>query len=215
MADDGKEIFFGMDEEPVKDEPLTAGAEGAAKADAEAAEGPAKEEAPAAPAADDEEDADDEAEVSQDASELAKELEEQKSKYLYLYAEYDNYRKRTQKEKENLYSDAVAKVTGEFLGVIDNIDRAIDSSKSADQDSIDKVIQGLEMVGKQSYEILNKIGVEEIPVERGTKFDPNLHEAVMHVDDEELGEQEIAQVFQKGYIYKERVIRHAVVQVAN
>ena len=215
MADDGKEIFFGMDEEPVKDEPLTAGAEDAAKADAEAAEGPAKEEVPAAPAADDEEDADDEAEVSQDASDLAKELEEQKSKYLYLYAEYDNYRKRTQKEKENLYSDAVAKVTGEFLGVIDNIDRAIDSSKSADQDSIDKVIQGLEMVGKQSYEILNKIGVEEIPVERGTKFDPNLHEAVMHVEDEELGEQEIAQVFQKGYIYKERVIRHAVVQVAN
>ena len=213
MADDGKEIFFGMDEEPVKDEPLTAEAEDAAMADAQAAEGTAAEEPAAADP--DEEDTDDESEAAQDASDLAKELEEQKSKYLYLYAEYDNYRKRTQKEKENLYSDAVAKVTGEFLGVIDNIDRAIDSSKNADQDSIEKVIQGLEMVGKQSYEILNKIGVEEIPVERGTKFDPNLHEAVMHVEDEELGEQEIAQVFQKGYIYKERVIRHAVVQVAN
>ena len=214
MADDGKEIFFGMDEEPVKDEPLTAEAEDAAMADAQAAEGTAAEE-PAAADPDEEDDTDDESEAAQDASDLAKELEEQKSKYLYLYAEYDNYRKRTQKEKENLYSDAVAKVTGEFLGVIDNIDRAIDSSKNADQDSIEKVIQGLEMVGKQSYEILNKIGVEEIPVERGTKFDPNLHEAVMHVEDEELGEQEIAQVFQKGYIYKERVIRHAVVQVAN
>lgn len=142
-------------------------------------------------------------------------LAEANDKYLRLFAEYDNYRKRTAKEKENLYSDAVAKVTGEFLGVLDNIDRAIDSSKNADEGSIEAVIQGIEMVGKQAGEILAKIGVEEIPCERGTKFDPNLHEAVMHIEDEELGEQEVAQVFQKGYMYKERVIRHAVVQVAN
>ncbi len=215
---DGKEIFFGMDEEPVKDEPLTAGAEDAAKADAEAAEGSAKEEAPATPEgpaqAEDEEE-DEAPDAAGDAAELAKELEEEKKRYLYLYAEYDNYRKRTQKEKEALYSDAVAKVTGEFLGVLDNIDRAIDSSKKADEGSIDAVIQGIEMVGKQAGEILAKIGVEEIPVERGTKFDPNLHEAVMHIEDDELGEQEVASVFQKGYIYKERVVRHAVVQVAN
>lgn len=215
MAEDGKELFFGMDEEPVKDEPLTAGAEDAAKADAEAAEGPAKEETPAGPedtAAEEKEDAGDNA---ADTSELEAELEEQKNRYMYLYAEYDNYRKRTAKEKENLYSDAVAKVTGEFLGVLDNIDRAIDSSKNADEGSVEAVIQGIEMVGKQAGEILAKIGVEEIPCERGTKFDPNLHEAVMHIEDEELGEQEVAQVFQKGYMYKERVIRHAVVQVAN
>ena len=218
MADDGKEIFFGMDEEPVKDEPLTAGAEDAAKADAEAAQGPAKEEEPEAPEkapkAEDEED-DEAGDAAGDAAELAKELEEEKKRYLYLYAEYDNYRKRTTKEKENLYADAVAKVTGEFLGVLDNLDRAIDSSKKADETSIDAVIQGIEMVGKQAGEILAKIGVEEIPVERGTKFDPNLHEAVMHIEDDELGEQEVASVFQKGYIYKERVVRHAVVQVAN
>ena len=134
---------------------------------------------------------------------------------MYLYAEYDNYRKRTAKEKDNLYSDAVAKVTGEFLAVIDNIDRAIAATNGAGQDSVDKIVQGIELVGKQSYEILAKIGVEEIPVERGTKFDPNLHEAVMHIEDEELGENEVAQVFQKGYQYKDRVIRHAVVQVAN
>ena len=216
MAEDGKEIFFGMDEEPVKDEPLTAEAEDAAKADAEAATGSAKEEAPAGP--EDTEAAEESGEAqesAQDNSELAAELEEQKNRYMYLYAEYDNFRKRTVKEKENLYSDAVAKVTGEFLGVLDNIDRAIDSSKNADEGSIEAVIQGIEMVGKQAGEILTKIGVEEIPVERGTKFDPNLHEAVMHIEDEELGEQEVAQVFQKGYIYKERVIRHAVVQVAN
>lgn len=214
MAEDGKEIFFGMDEEPVKDEPLTAGAEDAAKADAEAAEGPAKEETPAGPE-DTAEEKKEQAEPAADTSELEAELEEQKNRYMYLYAEYDNYRKRTAKEKENLYSDAVAKVTGEFLGVLDNIDRAIDSSKNADEGSVEAVIQGIEMVGKQAGEILAKIGVEEIPCERGTKFDPNLHEAVMHIEDEELGEQEVAQVFQKGYIYKERVIRHAVVQVAN
>lgn len=216
---DGKEIFFGMDEEPVKDEPLTAGAEDAAKADAEAAEGPAKEEAPAGPEDTAEEagaeGAEGAAEPAADTSELEAELEEQKNRYMYLYAEYDNFRKRTAKEKENLYSDAVAKVTGEFLGVLDNIDRAIDSSKNADEGSVEAVIQGIEMVGKQAGEILTKIGVEEIPCERGTKFDPNLHEAVMHIEDEELGEQEVAQVFQKGYMYKERVIRHAVVQVAN
>ena len=214
MAEDGKEIFFGMDEEPVKDEPLTAGAEDAAKADAEAAEGPAKEETPAGPE-DTAEEKKEEEEPAADTSELEAELEEQKNRYMYLYAEYDNYRKRTAKEKENLYSDAVAKVTGEFLGVLDNIDRAIDSSKNADEGSVEAVIQGIEMVGKQAGEILAKIGVEEIPCERGTKFDPNLHEAVMHIEDEELGEQEVAQVFQKGYMYKERVIRHAVVQVAN
>lgn len=216
MAEDGKEIFFGMDEEPVKGDPLTAGAEDAAKADAEAAEGPAKEEAPAGPEDTAEEKKEEAAaEPAADTSELEAELEEQKNRYMYLYAEYDNFRKRTAKEKENLYSDAVAKVTGEFLGVLDNIDRAIDSSKKADEGSVEAVIQGIEMVGKQAGEILAKIGVEEIPVERGTKFDPNLHEAVMHIEDEELGEQEVAQVFQKGYIYKERVIRHAVVQVAN
>ena len=214
MSEDGKEIFFGMDEEPVKDEPLTAGAEDAAKADAEAAEGPAKEETPAGPE-DTAEEKKEEAEPAADTSELEAELEEQKNRYMYLYAEYDNYRKRTAKEKENLYSDAVAKVTGEFLGVLDDIDRAIDSSKNADEGSVEAVIQGIEMVGKQAGEILAKIGVEEIPCERGTKFDPNLHEAVMHIEDEELGEQEVAQVFQKGYMYKERVIRHAVVQVAN
>jgi len=216
MAEDGKEIFFGMDEEPVKGDPLTAGAEDAAKADAEAAEGPAKEETPAGPEDTAEEKKEEAAaEPAADTSELEAELEEQKNRYMYLYAEYDNFRKRTAKEKENLYSDAVAKVTGEFLGVLDNIDRAIDSSKKADEGSVEAVIQGIEMVGKQAGEILAKIGVEEIPVERGTKFDPNLHEAVMHIEDEELGEQEVAQVFQKGYIYKERVIRHAVVQVAN
>ncbi len=132
-----------------------------------------------------------------------------------LYAEYDNYRRRTQKEKDNLYADAIATVTKEFLTLIDNLDRAVDGAKRSDESSLDKVIQGMELVGRQAQDTLAKIGVEEIPAERGTKFDPNLHDAMMHVDDDELGEQEIAMVFAKGYKYKDRVIRHAQVQVAN
>ena len=112
-------------------------------------------------------------------------------------------------------ADAVATVTKEFLTLIDNLDRAVDGAKKSDENSLDKVIQGMELVGRQAQDTLSKIGVEEIPAERGTKFDPNLHDAMMHVDDEELGEQEIAMVFAKGYKYKDRVVRHAQVQVAN
>lgn len=165
------------------------------------------------------EEASEETEESAEAEEAAEDSddksEELEKRYMSLYAEYDNYRKRTQKEKENLYSDAVADVTKEFLTVLDNIDRAVENAKNADENSIDKVIEGVELLGKQAGSVLTKIGVEEIKTERGEKFDPNLHEAVMHVEDEELGEQEIAMVFTKGYMYKGKVIRHVVVQVAN
>ena len=151
-------------------------------------------------------------EAAEDSDNKAEELEK---RYMSLYAEYDNYRKRTQKEKENLYADAVADVAKEFLAVLDNIDRAVETAKGADENSIDKVIEGIELLGRQAGDILTKIGVEEIKAERGEKFDPNLHEAVMHVEDDDLGEQEIAMVFTKGYMYKGKVIRHVVVQVAN
>jgi len=151
-------------------------------------------------------------EAAEDSDNKSEELEK---RYMSLYAEYDNYRKRTQKEKESLYADAVADVTKEFLTVLDNIDRAVATAKDADENSIDKVIEGVELLGKQASAILTKIGVEEIKAERGEKFDPNLHEAVMHVEDDDLGEQEIAMVFTKGYMYKGKVIRHVVVQVAN
>ena len=151
-------------------------------------------------------------EAEEDSDSKSEELEK---RYMSLYAEYDNYRKRTQKEKENLYADAVADVAKEFLAVIDNIDRAVETAKGADENSIEKVVEGIELLGRQAGDILTKIGVEEIKAERGEKFDPNLHEAVMHVEDEDLGEQEIAMVFTKGYMYKGKVIRHVVVQVAN
>ena len=217
MASNDEELFFGADDEPVKDEADNSSVEDAAasdKASAEGGETQSKETEPEVKAeagnADDEDDEDEEA--AADSSEATNELE---ARYMNLYAEYDNYRRRTQKEKDNLYADAVACVTKEFLTLIDNLDRATEGAKKADEDSLDKVIQGMELVGRQAQDTLKKIGVEEIPAERGTKFDPNLHDAMMHVDDEELGEQEIAMVFAKGYKYKDRVIRHAQVQVAN
>ena len=142
-------------------------------------------------------------------------MEEMEKKYMALYAEYENFRKRTAREKEKLYQDAVADVTGQWLTLLDTIARAVDSTKNADESSVESVVAGIELLQKQADDVLEKIGVKVIKAGRGTKFDPNLHEAVMHIDDDDLGEQEIAQVFQKGYIYKDQVIRHSVVQVAN
>ena len=207
MADE--ELFFGADDEPVKDETDNSSVEDAAASDKASAEGG-------------EQDSKEPEETKEEAKEENKEEEktddsssELEARYMSLYAEYDNYRRRTQKEKDNLYADAIATVTKEFLTLIDNLDRAVDGAKKSDESSLDKVIQGMELVGRQAQDTLTKIGVEEIPAERGTKFDPNLHDAMMHVDDEELGEQEIAMVFAQGYKYKDRVIRHAQVQVAN
>ncbi len=208
MSND-EELFFGADDEPVKDGDTSGSTEDAAASDKASAEGSNIEEAEK----EDVEEAETEVtEAADDSSEANSELE---ARYMSLYAEYDNYRRRTQKEKDNLYADAIATVTKEFLTLIDNLDRAVDGAKKADETSLDKVIQGMELVGRQAQDTLAKIGVEEIPAERGTKFDPNLHDAMMHVEDEELGEQEIAMVFAKGYKYKDRVIRHAQVQVAN
>ena len=213
MSND-EELFFGADDEPVKDEADNSSVEDAAASDKASAEGASEETAEEIveePYTEDS-DYDDEDEELEPEGSGTNELE---ARYMNLYAEYDNYRRRTQKEKENLYADAIASVTKEFLTLIDNLDRATEGAKKADENSLDKIIQGMELVGRQAQDTLTKIGVEEIPAERGTKFDPNLHDAMMHVDDEELGEQEIAMVFAKGYKYKDRVIRHAQVQVAN
>ena len=217
MSND-EELIFGADEEPVNNENDNSSVEDAAASDKASAETEetkaeeAKAEDAEAKEAEADEDDDEDDELPADNAEAVSDLE---ARYMSLYAEYDNYRKRTQKEKDNLYADAIASVTKDFLTLIDNLDRATEGAKKSDENSLDKVIQGMELVGRQAQDTLKKIGVEEIPAERGTKFDPNLHEAMMHVDDEELGEQEIAMVFAKGYKYKDRVIRHAQVQVAN
>ncbi len=159
-------------------------------------------------------------EVSEDSEENAEdasaaELAELKDRYMRLLAEYDNFRRRTQKEKEEIYSAAVAEVVKEWLPLVDDIERAVASSENMDESSVEKVAEGIRLIGKQAGNVLGKLGVEEIEGKEGEAFDPNLHEAVMHVEDEAFGEQQIAQVFQKGYTCKGKVIRHTVVKVAN
>lgn len=139
-----------------------------------------------------------------------KQLETTKDQFARLAAEYDNYRKRTAKEKETLYQDAKADTIKEFLAVYDNLERAAAAPGGED----DPHKKGLEMIFTQYKELLKKLGVAEIEAQ-GQPFDPERHAAVMHVDDENLGENEVAQVFQAGFLMGDRVIRHAVVQVAN
>ena len=146
-----------------------------------------------------------------EAAELAaKQLESVKDQFVRLTAEYDNYRKRTAKEKDSLYQDAKADTIREFLAVYDNLERAV--STEGDEDSPHKT--GLEMIFHQYQEILKKLGVTEIEAQ-GAPFDPEKHNAVMHIDDENYGENVVSQVFQAGFMLGDKVIRHAIVQVAN
>lgn len=146
-----------------------------------------------------------------EAAELAaKQLEAVKDQFTRLTAEYENYRKRTAKEKDALYQDAKADTVKEFLAVYDNLERA--AATEGDEDSPHK--KGLEMIFTQYKETLKKLGVAEIAA-LGLPFDPEKHNAVMHIDDETLGESVVAQVFQAGFTLGDKIIRHAIVQVAN
>ena len=140
----------------------------------------------------------------------ARQLESVKDQFVRLTAEYDNYRKRTTKEKDALYQDAKADTVKEFLAVYDNLERAV--ATEGGEDSPHK--KGLEMIFHQYQEILKKLGVTEIDA-LGQPFDPEKHNAVMHIDDESLGENVVAQVFQAGFMLGDKIIRHAIVQVAN
>ena len=140
---------------------------------------------------------------------LAKALAAEQDKYLRLAAEYDNYRKRTAKEKESLWTDVKADTAGAFLPVYDNLERALNQPT---EDAAYK--KGVEMTMVQFNQTLEKLGITEIPA-LGEKFDPNVHNAVMHVEDESLGENEVVEVFQKGFKLNDKVIRFAMVKVAN
>ena len=142
--------------------------------------------------------------------ELEKELAAAKEAHIRTLAEYDNYRKRSIKEKESIYADAKASCLSELLPVLDNFDRAL-NVQQADAETYKK---GMEMISTNFMEILKKLGVEAFG-EKGEEFDPNFHNAVMSVEDEELGENTIAEVFNKGYKLGDKVLRHAVVKVAN
>ena len=141
---------------------------------------------------------------------IAKQLESVKDQFVRQTAEYENYRKRTTKEKENIYQDAKADTVKEFLAVYDNLERA--AASEGGEDSPHK--KGLEMIFQQYKDILKKLGVTEIEA-AGNPFDPEKMNAVMHIDDENFGENEVAQVFQAGFELNGKVIRHAIVQVAN
>ena len=130
-------------------------------------------------------------------------------KYLRLCAEYDNFRKRSQKEKDALYDDIKANTLKSFLPVYDNLVRALDQST---EDEAYK--KGVEMIMAQFRSTMEKLGVTEMNC-LGQKFDPAFHNAVMHVDDEAKGENEIVEVFQQGFMVGEKVIRFAMVKVAN
>ena len=141
---------------------------------------------------------------------LQKELDEKNEQFLRLCAEYDNFRKRSQKEKQDIYTSSQAEIVKELLPVLDNFDRAAENKEC----SFDDYKKGIDLIFTQLGETLKKLGIEAYGA-RGDEFDPNIHNAVMTVEDPELGENQIASVFSKGYKLGDRIIREAVVQVAN
>ena len=182
-------------EEPVEQtEPETAPQEAPA---AEAPETP-KQEAPET-----------EAPQPDETEQLRQKLAAEHDLYLRLAAEYDNFRKRSRKEKEALYLDVKAETAGKFLPVFDDLERAL-ANETADE----AYKKGVELIMSEFRKIIKELGGEEFG-ETGDPFDPNAHNAVMHVEDESLGENVVAQVFQKGFRIGEKVLRHAVVKVAN
>ena len=143
-------------------------------------------------------------------AELEKDLAAAKEAHIRTLAEYDNYRKRTAKEKEATWIDAKASCVAELLPVLDNFDRALGVTDS----DLDSYKKGVEMIYQGFYDTLKKLGVEAFG-EEGDEFDPNFHSAVMHVEDESLGENVLAQVFSKGYKLGDKILRPAMVKVAN
>lgn len=138
---------------------------------------------------------------------LEEELKNEKDKYMRLFAEFDNFRKRTSKEKTEAYGDATAKTISEILPAIDNFDRALDTPCSDENFK-----KGIEMILSQINDILSKMGVTEIEA-AGKPFDPNLHYAIKQVESEEAESDTVCEVFQKGYKLGDRIIRHSMVSV--
>ena len=138
--------------------------------------------------------------------ELEKKNYDLNDKYLRVVAEYDNFRKRSLKERDSIYTDAYVDAVKEILPIVDNMERA-EAYLNDDASS-----EGVKMIMNSIHQALTKMGVSEIETKT---FDPNCHNAVMHIDDENYGENEIVEVFQKGYMLKGKVIRYAMVKVAN
>ena len=151
-----------------------------------------------------------EAAAAQPAEDWKAKFEELNDRYLRMAAEYDNFRKRSDREKKAIYADATADAVSGLLGVADNLERAL-----AQKDcTVEDLRKGIEMVQNEMRSALRKLNVTEMGAV-GDAFDPALHNAVAHIEDETLGENVVAQVFQKGYRIGDKVVRHAMVQVAN
>lgn len=139
-------------------------------------------------------------------------IEELTDKYRRTMAEFDNYRKRTEKEKSAMYEIGARDIINKILPVVDNFERGLAAIPEADKGS--PVAEGMDKIYKQFTKTLEDLGVKEIEAE-GVEFNPDFHNAVMHVEDESLGENVVAEVLQKGYTYKDSVVRHSMVKVAN
>ena len=139
-------------------------------------------------------------------------IEELTDKLTRQMAEFDNFRKRTEKEKSQMYEVGAKDIIEKILPVVDNFERGLDAVPEEEKE--DPFIQGMEKVYKQFMTVLESVEVK--PIEAlGNQFDPNFHNAVMHVEDENFGENEVAEEFQKGYMYRDSVVRHSMVKVAN
>ena len=145
-------------------------------------------------------------------AELEEALKDSEDKYLRMLAEYDNFKKRTQKEKESLYKDGIADSVANLLTVLDNLDRA--AAVDVSQSDAQSVVDGVNKILEQAKEVFSKMGVEEIPA-KGETFNPDFHNAVMHDENEEYGENIVSEVFLKGYKLGDKIIRHSMVKVAN
>lgn len=140
------------------------------------------------------------------------EAEEYYAQLQRVMADFDNYRKRMTKEKEALYSIISSEIISEFLPVMDNLEKS--ANLKGDDETSKAWREGVELIRRQFLEVLNKLGAEEIKTV-GEKFDPNLHDAVMHITDDNVGENIIVEDLRKGYRLKDRIIRHSMVKVAN
>ena len=139
-------------------------------------------------------------------------IEELTDRLTRQMAEFDNFRKRTEKEKSQMYEVGAKDIIEKILPVVDNFERGLDAVKEEEKE--DPFVQGMEKVYKQFMTVLESVEVK--PIEAlGNQFDPNFHNAVMHVEDENFGENEVAEEFQKGYMYRDSVVRHSMVKVAN
>lgn len=139
-------------------------------------------------------------------------IEELTDKYKRTFAEFDNFRKRSEKEKSSMYEIGARDIIEKILPVVDNFERGLNAISEDDKKT--PFAEGMDKIYKQLMKTFEDLGVTEIEA-LGNEFDPNFHNAVMHVEDEELGENVVAEVLQKGYMYKNTVVRHSMVKVAN